>query len=79
MSEMGDDFIEKGSNAEGNVHVDPPDEATTLHVKKFRVGSGNIIGKGFFKTSLLVPVLFPQWVALFFTELVTLQMLYLCS
>ena len=46
MSEMGDDFIEKGSNAEGNAHVDPPDEATTLHIKKFRVGSGNIIGKG---------------------------------
>ena len=46
MSEMGDDFIEKGSNVEGNVHVDPLDEATTLHIKKFRVGSGDIIGKG---------------------------------
>ena len=45
MSEMGDDPIEKGSNVEGNVYVDPPDEATTLHIKKFRVGSGNTIGK----------------------------------
>ena len=46
MSEMGDEFIEKGSNVEGNIYVAPPDEGTTLHIKKFRVGSGNIIGKG---------------------------------
>ena len=37
MSEMGEDFIEKGSNVEGNVYVDPPDETTTLDIKKFRV------------------------------------------
>ena len=42
----GEDFIEKGSNVEVNVYVDPPDETTTLYIKKFHVGSGNIIGKG---------------------------------
>jgi len=51
MSESGEVFIEKDSNnLEGNfdnfAKRNPHEEPTITHTKKFRIGSGNIIGKG---------------------------------
>ena len=61
MSESGEVFIEKNSNnLEGNfdnlANNDSHEESTIMHTKKFRIGSGNIIGKTLFKISLLVLV-----------------------
>ena len=67
---MGGDF-----DAFDNPHEEP----TILHTKKFRIGSGNIVGKGLFKISLLVLVLYPLWEGLFSIKLVVLRTLYLCS
>ena len=49
MSESGKVIIEKdNSNNGGNFDAfdNPHEEPTILHTKKFRIGSGNIIGKG---------------------------------
>ena len=49
MSEIGEVIIDKdsGNNMENfDAFVDPPEEPTILYTKKFRIGSGNIIGKG---------------------------------
>ena len=49
MSESGEVIVDKdNSNNMGNFDAsdDPPEEPTILHTKKFRIGSGNIIGKG---------------------------------
>ena len=48
-------------------------------LKSFESVVVKLLEKGLFKISLLVPVLCPLWVDLFFIELVVLQMLYLCS
>ena len=49
MSETREVIIEKGSSNDGG-NVDafdyPHEEPAILHTKKFRIGSGNIIGKG---------------------------------
>ena len=79
MSEMGDDFIEKGSNVEGNVYVDPRMKLPLYILRSSGLVLVISLEEEFFKTSLLVPVLCPLWVDLFFTELVALRMLYLCS
>ena len=80
MSETGEVIVDKDNNMENfDAFDDPLEDPTILHTKKFRIGSGNIIGKGVIQDSLLVSVLCPLWVGLFFTELVVLQMLYLCS
>ena len=49
MSEIGEVIIDKdsGNNMENfDAFDDPHEEPTILHTKKFRIGSGNIIGKG---------------------------------
>ena len=49
MSETGEVVVDKGNinNMEKNYAFDDPaEEPTILHTKKFRIGSGNIIGKG---------------------------------
>ena len=49
MSETGELIVDKdNSNNMGNFDAfdDPAEEPTILHTKKFRIGSGNIIGKG---------------------------------
>ena len=78
MSEMGEDFIEKGSNVEGNVYVEPPDETTTLHIKKFWVGSGNIIGKGVLQDFFTCAGALPTMGGSILHKLVALRMPYLC-
>ena len=51
MSETGEVITEKDSSKDGGnfdalANSDPHEETTMLHDKKFRIGSGNIIGKG---------------------------------
>mgnify|MGYP005823262659 CR=1 FL=1 len=48
MSEIGEVIVEKDSNNGGNFDAfdNLLEEPTILHTKKFRIGSGNIIGKG---------------------------------
>ena len=49
MSEIGEVIIDKdsGNNMENfDAFVDPHEDPTILHTKKFQIGSGNIIGKG---------------------------------
>jgi hypothetical protein len=51
MSKTGEVIAEKdgskdGGNFDAFVNSDPHEETTILHAKKFRIGSGNIIGKG---------------------------------
>ena len=49
MSEIGEVIIEEDrSNDGGNFDAcdNPHEEPTILHTKRFRIGSGNIIGKG---------------------------------
>ena len=49
MSETGEVIIDKdsGNNMENfDAFVDPHEEPTILHTKKFWIGSGNIIGRG---------------------------------
>ena len=82
MSETGEVIIDKdNSNNMGNFDAfdDPPEEPTILHTKKFRIGSGNIIGKGVIQDFFTCAVPCPLWVGLLFIELVVLRMLYLCS
>ena len=48
MYEIGEIIVDKdsGNNMENfDAFVDPPEEPTILHTKKFRIASGNIIGK----------------------------------
>jgi hypothetical protein len=50
MSEIGEVIIEKDSSNDGGnfdafANTNPHEESTILHTKKFRIGSGNIIGK----------------------------------
>ena len=65
----------------GNFHAfdNPHEEPTILHTKKFQMVVAILLEKELFKISLLVPVLGPLWVGLFFIELVVLRMLYICS
>ena len=51
MSESREVFIEKDSNnlernSDNFAKNDSHEEPTIMHTKKFRIGSGNIIGKG---------------------------------
>ena len=71
MSEIGETIVDNNFDA-------PTKEPTISHIKRFRVGSGNIIGKGAIQDFLLVPVLYPLWVVLSFIELVVLQTLLPC-
>ena len=64
MSKTGEVIIEKdNSNNGGNFDAfdNPHEEPTILHTKKFRIGSGNIIGKGviqdFFTCAGALPIM----------------------
>ena len=64
MSESGEVIVNEGNNNNmGNFDAfdDPLEEPTILHTKKFRVGSGNIIGKGviqdFFTCAGALPIM----------------------
>ena len=49
ISETGEVIVEKDSSNDGgnfDAFDNPHEEPTILHTKKFRIGSGNIIGKG---------------------------------
>ena len=47
MSETGEVIIDKDNNMENfDAIIDPLENPTILRTKKFRIGSGNIIGKG---------------------------------
>ena len=47
MSETGEVIVEKDSSNGGNLDAfdNPHEEPTILHIKKFRIGSGNILEK----------------------------------
>ena len=46
MSETGEVIVDKDNNMENFDAIDDPlENPTILHTKKFRIGSGNIIGK----------------------------------
>ena len=65
MSEIGEVIAEKDSSNNGRnfdafASTNPHEESTILHTKKLCIGSGNIIGKGLFEISLLVPVRYPH-------------------
>ena len=82
MSETGEVIIDKdsGNNMENfDAFDDPHEEPTILHTKKFRIGSGNIIGKRVIQDFFTCASAWPLWVDPFFIELVVLRMLYLCS
>ena len=49
MSETGEVIVDKGNSdnmGSFDAFDDPPEEPTILHTKRFRIGSGNNIGKG---------------------------------
>ena len=82
MSEIGEVIAEKDSSNDAenfDAKPNPHEESTILHAQFFRIGSVNIIGKGLFKISLLMPACIPHWVGLFFIKLIVSRMLYLCS
>ena len=80
MSETGEVIIDKDNNMENFDAIDDPlENPIILHTKKFRIGSGNIIGKGVIQDFFTCAGALPIWVGLFFIELVVLRMLYLCS
>ena len=81
MSETREVIVDKdNSNNMGNFDAfdDPPEEPTVLYTKMFRIGSGNIIGKGVIQDFFTCAGALPSMVVLFFIELVVLRMLSLC-
>ena len=46
MSEIGEIIVDMDNNDNMENSDAPAEEPTILHTKKFRIGSGNIIGKG---------------------------------
>ena len=46
MSEIGEIIIDMDNNDNMENFEAPAEEPPILHTKKFRIGSGNIIGKG---------------------------------
>ena len=82
MSESGEVIANEGNN--NNMETLMPSmillrDLLSCILKSFESVVVILLGKELFKISLLVPVLCPSWVALFFTELVALRMQYLCS
>ena len=74
MSEIGEIIIDMDNNDNMENSVAPAEEPPILHTKKFRIGTGNIVGKGIIQ-DYFTPVLYRLWVVLFFIELVVLRML----
>ena len=79
MSGTGEVIADNNIMGNFDAFEDPLEEPTILHTKRFESVVVILLGKELFKISLLVPVLCPLWVALFFIELVALRMQYLCS
>ena len=77
MSETGEIIVNMDNNDNMENPEAPANELPILHTKKFRIGSGNIIGKGVIQDSLLVLVLYLPWVVLSFIKQVVLRMLSL--
>ena len=81
MSESGEVIAnESNNNNMGNFNAfdDLAEEPTILHTKKFRVDSGNIIGKGVIQDFFTCAGALPAMGGSILQELVALRMLYRC-
>ena len=78
MSEIGEAIVDMDNSNNMENSDAPAKESPTLHTKKFRIGSGNIIGKGVIQDFFTCAGACLLWVVLFFIELVVLRTLLPC-
>ena len=78
MSEIGEIIVDMDNNNIMKNSDIPAEEPPILHTKKFRIGSGNIIGKGVIQDFFTCAGAFLLWVVLSSIELVVLRTLLPC-
>ena len=79
MSEIGEIIVDMDNNNIMKNSDAPAEEPPILHTKKFRIGSGNIIGKGVIQDFFTCACALPTMGGSILHRIVVLQMLYLCS